>query len=30
VSEIAAAHGGRVELLNRSEPGAALRIQLPG
>lgn len=29
VSEIAAAHGGRVELLERSEPGAALRIQLP-
>ncbi|PZS37499.1 MAG: sensor histidine kinase [Pseudonocardiales bacterium] len=30
VSEIAGAHGGRVELLERSEPGAALRIQLPG
>ncbi len=30
VSEIATAHGGRVELLERSEPGAALRIQLPG
>lgn len=29
VSEIASAHGGRVELLERSEPGAALRIQLP-
>jgi len=30
VSEIAAAHGGRVELLERSEPGATLRIRLPG
>ncbi|NMH95921.1 sensor histidine kinase [Pseudonocardia acidicola] len=29
VSEIAAAHGGRVELLARPGPGAALRIQLP-
>lgn len=29
VSEIATAHGGRVELLDRAEPGAALRIQLP-
>jgi len=29
VSEIAAAHGGRVELLERPEPGATLRIQLP-
>jgi two-component system OmpR family sensor kinase len=30
VNEIAAAHGGRVELLNGQDPGAALRIQLPG
>ncbi len=29
VSEIATAHGGRVELLDRAGPGAALRIQLP-
>lgn len=29
VSEIAIAHGGRVELLDRTEPGAVLRIRLP-
>jgi two-component system, OmpR family, sensor kinase len=29
VNEIAVAHGGRVELLDRAEPGAALRITLP-
>jgi two-component system, OmpR family, sensor kinase len=29
VSEIAVAHHGRVELLDRQEPGAALRLRLP-
>lgn len=29
VNEVAVAHGGRVELLERSAPGAALRITLP-
>ncbi|MGI5131339.1 sensor histidine kinase [Pseudonocardia sp. CA-107938] len=29
VNEIAAAHGGRVELLDRDTPGSALRIALP-